>query len=86
MTACDSQENMRQYMVKGYYKTAMPHLLGWCDEASVTHSTQLAAYSLFPFQRWHAFRPKDLNAIESLPPALNAIPLLGVIAQRQKIA
>jgi heme-degrading monooxygenase HmoA len=40
MTAWDSQESMRQFMVSGAHKAAMPHLLDWCDEASVTHWTQ----------------------------------------------
>lgn len=31
---------MRQFMVSGSHKTAMPHLVEWCDEASVTHWTQ----------------------------------------------
>ncbi len=37
MTAWDSQESMRQYMSSGSHKQAMPHLLDWCDEASVAH-------------------------------------------------
>jgi len=40
MTAWDSQESMRAYMTSGSHKTAMPHLLHWCDEASVAHWTQ----------------------------------------------
>ncbi len=40
MTAWDSQESMRQYMTSGSHKRAMPHLLDWCDEASVAHWTQ----------------------------------------------
>ena len=40
MTAWDSQESMRAYMTSGAHKTAMPHLLHWCDEASVAHWTQ----------------------------------------------
>jgi heme-degrading monooxygenase HmoA len=40
MTAWDSQEHMRQYMITGNHKTAMPHLIQWCDEASVAHWTQ----------------------------------------------
>ncbi len=40
MTAWDTQENMRQYMISGSHKTAMPFLLEWCDEASVTHWDQ----------------------------------------------
>jgi hypothetical protein len=40
MTAWDTQENMRQYMTTGAHKAAMPHLLRWCDEASVAHWEQ----------------------------------------------
>lgn len=40
MTAWDSQESMRQYMTTGSHKNAMPHLLHWCDEASVAHWEQ----------------------------------------------
>ncbi len=40
MTAWDSQESMRRYMISGNHKAAMPHLLEWCDEASVTHWVQ----------------------------------------------
>lgn len=40
MTAWDTHESMRQYMTTGSHKTAMPHLLNWCDEASVAHWNQ----------------------------------------------
>jgi hypothetical protein len=40
MTAWDNQESMRAYMTTGSHKKAMPHLLHWCDEASVAHWTQ----------------------------------------------
>jgi hypothetical protein len=40
MTAWDSQESMRAYMTTGSHKAAMPHLLDWCDEASVAHWVQ----------------------------------------------
>jgi hypothetical protein len=40
MTAWDSEESMRQFMVSGSHKDAMPHLLEWCDEASKAHWTQ----------------------------------------------
>jgi Domain of unknown function (DUF3291) len=43
MTAWDSQETMRAYMTTGSHKRAMPHLLDWCNEASVAHWTQLEA-------------------------------------------
>lgn len=40
MTAWDSQESMRRFMTTGPHKTVMPHLLDWCDEASVVHWNQ----------------------------------------------
>jgi hypothetical protein len=40
LTAWDSQEDMRNYMTNGSHKKAMPHLMHWCDEASVAHWTQ----------------------------------------------
>ena len=40
LTAWDSQESMRGYMTTGSHKAAMPHLLHWCDEASVVHWIQ----------------------------------------------
>ena len=40
MTAWDSQDSMLGYMRTGNHKTAMPHLAGWCDEASVVHWEQ----------------------------------------------
>ena len=40
MTAWDTPENMRQFMTSGAHKKAMPHLLNWCDEASVAHWEQ----------------------------------------------
>jgi hypothetical protein len=40
MTASDSQESMSAFMTSGTHKQAMPHLMHWCDEASVAHWTQ----------------------------------------------
>jgi hypothetical protein len=37
MTSWNSRESMRNYMTNGAHSTAMPHLLDWCDEASVVH-------------------------------------------------
>jgi hypothetical protein len=41
MTAWDSQDSMRRYMTSGSHQKAMPHLLAWCDEASVVHWAQV---------------------------------------------
>lgn len=40
MTAWDSQASMKRYMTTGSHRVAMPHLLEWCDEASVVHWEQ----------------------------------------------
>jgi Domain of unknown function (DUF3291) len=40
MTLWDSMESMRQFMLAGSHKKAMPRLLHWCDEASVAHWDQ----------------------------------------------
>jgi len=43
MTAWDSAESMRAYMLSGAHRQAMPKLLDWCDEASVAHWEQADA-------------------------------------------
>lgn len=40
MTAWDTMTSMRQFMNSGAHKRVMPHLLHWCDEASVAHWEQ----------------------------------------------
>jgi hypothetical protein len=40
MTAWTERESMRRYMTSGAHKSAMPHLMHWCDEASVAHWEQ----------------------------------------------
>jgi hypothetical protein len=40
LTAWDQRESMRRYMMTGAHKSAMPHLMHWCDEASVAHWEQ----------------------------------------------
>jgi hypothetical protein len=40
MTAWDERESMRRYMISGAHASAMPHLMHWCDEASVAHWKQ----------------------------------------------
>jgi hypothetical protein len=40
MTGWEKQEEMRRYMSSGPHKAAMPHLLHWCNEASVANWTQ----------------------------------------------
>ncbi len=37
MTIWDDPESMRRFMTAGAHRAAMPHLLDWCDEASVVH-------------------------------------------------
>ena len=40
LTAWSEQADMMRYMTTGDHKKAMPHLLHWCDEASVVHWEQ----------------------------------------------
>lgn len=40
LTLWDSSDAMRRYMLGGDHKTAMPHLVGWCDEAAIVHWDQ----------------------------------------------
>jgi hypothetical protein len=42
LTAWDSEQSMRAFMLSGAHKQAMPHLLNWCDEAAVAHWQQEA--------------------------------------------
>lgn len=41
LTGWERQEDMRRYMTSGAHKAAMPKLMNWCDEASVTHWEQV---------------------------------------------
>jgi heme-degrading monooxygenase HmoA len=43
MTLWDDQQSMRRYMMEGSHRTAMRHLMHWCDEASVVHWEQAEA-------------------------------------------
>lgn len=37
LTVWDNQASMRDYMISGDHKVAMPKLMRWCDQASVAH-------------------------------------------------
>jgi hypothetical protein len=40
VTAWDDRESMHRFMTTGPHRRAMPHLLDWCDEASIVHWDQ----------------------------------------------
>lgn len=43
LTLWDERESMRRFMTSGAHKQAMPHLMHWCDEASVASWEQESA-------------------------------------------
>jgi heme-degrading monooxygenase HmoA len=40
LTAWDNRDAMLRYITTGDHKAAMPHLMHWCDQASVAHWEQ----------------------------------------------
>jgi hypothetical protein len=61
MTAWDSQESMRQFMLSGSHKAAMPHLIQWCDEAAVTHWTHPSPDTPHPISATPDPRPETVD-------------------------
>ena len=43
LTVWNNQASMREYMVSGDHKVAMPKLMNWCDQASVAHWTSMSS-------------------------------------------
>ena len=91
MTAWDNQESMRRFMTQGSHRAAMPHLLDWCDEASVVHwdrpESGLPAWIEADKRMRESGRPSKVNfpsssqAILSFPPPRVAI--AGAIRSRR---
>jgi len=65
MTTWDDQDSMRRFMTQGSHSAAMPHLLDWCDEASVVHWDQpengLPAWSEADKRLRESGRPSKMN-------------------------
>jgi hypothetical protein len=65
MTAWDTPESMRLFMTTGSHKRAMPHLMHWCDEASVAHweqeETTLPSWEEADRRMRETGRPSKLN-------------------------
>jgi hypothetical protein len=90
MTAWDNQENMRRFMTQGAHRAAMPHLLDWCDEASVVHwdrpESGLPAWMEADERMRESGRPSKVNfpspghAILNFPPP--RVTIVGAIRSR----
>jgi hypothetical protein len=48
MTVWNGQESMKAFMTTGAHRSAMPHLLNWCDEASLVHWEQSEPLTSWP--------------------------------------